>query len=100
MILIEHQRSGADSRFAKTLLEQFRDAASGSGFSWPSQQEVLADAAHLLQATHDDPVDKLPSDFIMLARVFGTVGGMMLHYQPKIDYGRYVLPTLTRAMMS
>ncbi len=86
--------------YAKTLLEQFRDAASGSGFSWPSQQEVLADAAHLLQATHDDPVDKLPSDFIMLARVFGTVGGMMLHYQPKIDYGRYVLPTLTRAMMS
>jgi len=86
--------------YAKTLLEQFREAASGGDFSWPTQQEVLADAAQLLQATNDDPVDQLPSDFIMLARVFGTVGGMMLHYRPKIDYGRHVMPTLTRAMLS
>jgi len=40
-------------------------------------------------------VEKIPAEFVMLARVFGTLGGLFLHYQPRLDIGRLVLRYLT-----
>ena len=55
-------------------------------------------ATALLQAQQDDPVVRLPSEFVMLARVFGTLGGLFGHYRPDIDYARHVLPVLATAL--
>jgi ubiquinone biosynthesis protein len=41
-------------------------------------------------------VTRVPGEFVMLARVFGTLGGMLSHYRPRIDYARAVLPHLFR----
>jgi ubiquinone biosynthesis protein len=43
----------------------------------------------------DDPVEKIPAEFVMLARVFGTLGGLFLHYQPRVDVARLVLNYLS-----
>ena len=62
------------------------------GYVWPTPDDLLETATALLNQANQDPVDKLPAEFIMLARVFTTLGGLFMHYQPRIDVTRYVLP--------
>lgn len=81
--------------FAEAFLQSFRRAAaSGAPFSWPTRDEVLAQAGDLLEASRRDPVTRLPPEFVMIGRVFGTLGGLFGHYRPEIDYPRRVLPHL------
>ncbi len=86
--------------FADVFLKEFRKAASagGGGFSWPTKEELLSQAAELLGAATQDPVIRLPEEFIMLARVFGTMGGLFMHYRPQVDYQQAIFPTLVKAM--
>lgn len=84
--------------FTDALLDQLRDAmlAPGeSGTEWPSAEQLMAQVRELLIRMGDDPVEKIPAEFVMLARVFGTVGGLFLHYQPRVDVARLVLGYLS-----
>lgn len=86
--------------FVDVLLQQIRDAAlSGEGLEiqWPSEDEVLQMMTELLEQMEADPVHQVPAEFIMLARVFGTLGGLFMHYRPEIDVHRYVLPHILGA---
>jgi ubiquinone biosynthesis protein len=85
--------------FADALLRQFKSAADGDGQEWPEPDAMIKEAMELMDAASADPVVKLPSEFIMLARVFGTLGGLFNHYRPHIDYRARVLPALTLAMV-
>jgi ubiquinone biosynthesis protein len=81
--------------FVEVLLQQIRDAAlSGEAMAiqWPDEDELMRMVTELLEQMEADPVDRVPAEFIMLARVFGTLGGLFLHYRPEIDVPRYVLP--------
>jgi ubiquinone biosynthesis protein len=40
----------------------------------------------------------LPAEFILLARVFTTLGGLFAHYDARIDFQRFVLPHVAAAM--
>jgi ubiquinone biosynthesis protein len=78
--------------FAHQLLAQFREALGADGqVRWPSQEEVLEQMASLLDAAYADPVVRIPAEFVMVARVFGTLGGMFAHYRPAIDFPSLVL---------
>lgn len=91
--------TGTLHAFIDVFLAIIRDAAShGADFAWPTKEEMFAQAAEVVEAMAKDPVMKLPAEFIMLARVFGTLGGLFQHYKPSIDYGRTVLPYLAKAM--
>ena len=86
--------------FVDVLLQQIREAAlSGDGLEirWPSEDEVLEMMTELLEQMEADPVHQVPSEFIMLARVFGTLGGLFMHYRPELDIHRYVLPHILGA---
>ncbi len=85
-------------RFADALLGQLERSAHADGSVWPDADAVLAEARSLLDATLGDPVVQLPGDFIMMARVFGTLAGLFNHYRPKLDVQRYLWPSLTRAL--
>jgi ubiquinone biosynthesis protein len=91
-------RSGAPATllaFAAALLDGFRkSAASGAPLRWPSRDELLAEASELVAATERDPVISLPPEFVMIGRVFGTLGGLFQHYRPELDYAQRVLPYL------
>ena len=85
--------------FAEALLTSFRKAAEqGESFVWMSSDEVFAQAAHLLERSEQDPVIRIPSEFVMLGRVFGTLGGLFHHYRPRIDYARHLFPVLGAAI--
>lgn len=79
--------------FADALLEHIRDAAtSGQGVSWPSAEEMSARSKRMMGSANEDPVDKLPPEFIMLARVFGSLGGLFMHYKPQMNVARHIIP--------
>jgi ubiquinone biosynthesis protein len=78
--------------FAQQFLAQFREALGADGHvRWPTEQEVLDQMAGLLDAAYADPVVRIPAEFVMVARVFGTLGGMFAHYRPAIDFPPLVL---------
>jgi ubiquinone biosynthesis protein len=80
--------------FVRALLSSFRGAAARGSFAWPSRDQLFAEAEALADSARRDPVVRLPPEFVMIARVFGTLAGMFQHYRPAIDYARYVLPHL------
>ncbi|MBA55936.1 MAG: ABC transporter [Pseudomonadales bacterium] len=89
--------------FADAMLSQIQRTAfemSQDKPAWPSQSDILAGAKNLLAQAEADPVDKLPPEFIMLARVFTTLGGLFMHYQPKIDVNTYLFPHLVGPALS
>jgi ubiquinone biosynthesis protein len=82
--------------FAHTLIGSFARAQGEA--RWPTAEELQLEARALLSAQTDDPVTRLPDDFIMLARVLGTIGGLFVRYRPRIDVGATVLPIVLRVM--
>ncbi len=85
--------------FADTLLKEFRDAqASGGSLRFRRPEDMIAEAKHIMDVATADPVDRIPEEFVMIARVFGTIGGLFTHYEPEIDFSRHVMPTLMTAM--
>ena len=86
--------------FAAALLGEMRQAATGNGISWPTREELGARVSGLLTACKDDPVVRLPGEFVMMARVFGTLGGIFARYKPDLDFSRHILPVLGTVMFS
>jgi ubiquinone biosynthesis protein len=86
--------------FADALLTEIREAASGSGIHWPTREEAVARFSSLLRTCAEDPVLALPGEFIMIARVFGTLGGQFSSYEPDIDVARHLMPVLGPALLS
>ena len=85
--------------FAEILLQTMRQAIEGGGgFAWPTKQELLSQASELLRQVERDPVVSLPAEFVMTARVFGTLGGLFMHYRPNIDYTKALLPIIGQAL--
>lgn len=84
--------------FVSAILDQVRDAIihPEQQDGWPSSEALMQQLADLLGQLENDPVEAMPDDFIMLARVFGTLGGLFLHYQPDIDIAGLMLGYLTR----
>jgi ubiquinone biosynthesis protein len=83
--------------FASALLDVFRRGTAEGTLAFPTKEQLMQQAAGLMEAAQKDPVTRVPGEFVMLARVFGTLGGMLSHYRPHIDYARVVLPHLFRA---
>ncbi len=81
--------------FAHTLIGSFARAEGEA--RWPTEAELAAEARALMSAATDDPVTRLPEDFVMLARVLGTIGGLFVRYRPRLDVASHVLPIVLRA---
>ena len=67
--------------FAETMVGRIRDAIDGN-VEWPSTEQLLAEVAELAALADGDPVVRIPDSFVLLARVFGTLGGLFMAYQP------------------
>lgn len=82
--------------FSDALLSTLRNTALsvGQNQTWPSADQILDRGRHLFALADADPVEKLPAEFIMLARVFTTLGGLFIHYKPRLDVTKYLLPHL------
>jgi ubiquinone biosynthesis protein len=84
-------------KYAKTVLEQIGVIRERGG-DWPNQVEVLSQVAVMARVIGDDPLVRLPEEFVMLGRVFGTLSGLFLHYRPDVSQAARVLPLVLAAM--
>jgi hypothetical protein len=47
-----------------------------------SSAEMIDEWIRLLKAVEQDPVVHIPDHFVMIGRVFATLGGLVMHYRP------------------
>ena len=62
-----------------------------------SNAEMIDEWIRLLKAAEEDPVVHIPDHFVMIGRVFATLGGLVMHYRPSMDIQRIMLPALLAA---
>lgn len=84
--------------FAGALLTEIRQLALSQDVKWPTREELSKRFSGLLVACQADSVTVIPGEFVMMARVFATLGGLFQSYEPKIDFTRHVLPVLGASM--
>ena len=82
--------------FADALLGSFAKAQGEAQF--PTKEELIAEAKNVIAVAEHDPVLTLPPEFIMIARVFGSISGLFLVHRPKLDVATWILPALGRAL--
>lgn len=83
---------------ARSLLTEVRAAmVPGEGPRWRTREELFAEARRAMELASEDPVMKVPADFVLLARVFGTLGGLYLEYRPG-DVASHLQRTAMRLM--
>lgn len=75
--------------FADLMLEQFREGAADWASIDPREQ-----LARAMELARDNPVVEVPPEFVLLGRVFGTLGGLVLHYKPDINLFGLIGPYL------
>lgn len=83
--------------YAQLVLDELEKAQKKGG-DWPSQADVLAQMTLMARAIEDDPISKLPAEFVMLGRVIGTLSGLFLHYRPDVSAVTKIFPIVMQAM--
>ena len=83
--------------FAELMLDKLR--TEGSAFAQGlSNAEMIDEWIRLLKAVEQDPVVHIPDHFVMIGRVFATLGGLVMHYRPTMDIQRIMMPALLAAL--
>jgi ubiquinone biosynthesis protein len=85
------------TKYAQTVLDEV-GVVGARGGDWPTQLELLAQTALMARFIEGDPVERLPEEFVMLGRVFGTLSGLFLHYRPDVSAAAGILPLVLRAL--
>lgn len=75
---------------ANVVLAFFRERA-GSGLVEADPERV---ATEFLEAIEANPVVRIPGHFVLLGRVFASLGGVLLRYRPQIDLFALIVPHL------
>jgi ubiquinone biosynthesis protein len=83
--------------FAELMLDELR--SEGSAFrQGAASAEMVDEWIRLLRTVEQDPVVRVPDHFVMIGRVFATIGGLIMHYRPTMDIQRIMLPALMAAL--
>ncbi|RMH43683.1 MAG: AarF/ABC1/UbiB kinase family protein, partial [Deltaproteobacteria bacterium] len=80
--------------FADAFLDAFRDTATTFD---ARALDPRAEFERALALARRHPIARVPADFVQLGRVFATLGGLVLHYRPRINLFALIAPHLARA---
>jgi predicted unusual protein kinase regulating ubiquinone biosynthesis (AarF/ABC1/UbiB family) len=92
-------RNGDDASlraFADLLLDAFR-ADTDRPLAAIDPSEALE---RILRLTRDNPIVAVPSDFVLLGRVFATLGGLLMRYRPQVNLFQILVPYVMQATAS
>jgi ubiquinone biosynthesis protein len=84
--------AGALERFAELMLAAFRDGADLSTIDPRAQLEAA------LRVAQENPVVRLPQEFVLIGRVFASLGGLLVKYQPRISLFAAIAPYVTQGV--
>ncbi len=94
-VMKSHTREGVHALATAALTQM--GLATEQGFV--SQLQMMSGIAAFGAQLEGDPIETLPEEFVMLGRVFGTLSGLFVHYQPDLAATRSVLPIVMTALM-
>ncbi len=77
---------------AKLMMDGVRPGSAGFAGIDPREQ-----MARMMEMVRDNPVVEVPGHFVLLGRVLGATGGLLMHYKPKLDLLQLLLPYMMRA---
>ena len=83
---------GSLERFAELMMAAFRDGAELGAIDPRAQLEAA------LRIAHENPVVRLPQEFVLIGRVFASLGGLLVRYQPKVSLFATIAPYVAHAM--
>ncbi|MBW2313870.1 MAG: AarF/ABC1/UbiB kinase family protein [Deltaproteobacteria bacterium] len=79
--------------YAELFLSAFREGVSADdGFDHAAQIERIR------ELTDADPIAEIPPHFVLLGRVFASLGGLLARYQPQIQLSGILRPGLASAL--
>jgi ubiquinone biosynthesis protein len=79
--------------YAELFLSAFR-----AGMRLEDGAEHAAQVARVLERTGADPIVEIPGHFVLLGRVFASLGGLLLRYRPRLELGALLAPSLLTAL--
>jgi ubiquinone biosynthesis protein len=85
-------KTGDDSalvELADMMMEAFKPNLSASDLE---NFDAKAQLDRAMELTRQNPVARVPANFVMLGRVFGSLGGLVLHYRPKLQLFALLAP--------
>lgn len=80
--------------FADMFLQVFKEGAAGD----ISKIDPRAEMERALELARNNPVVQIPQSFVMLGRVFGAMGGLVMRYKPNLELFAIIAPHLSRAL--
>ena len=89
-------RDGGDDAlqaFADLLLQAFRSDSDDP----LAHAEPAKALERILRLTRDNPIVAVPPDFVLLGRVFATLGGLLVRYRPRVNLFQILVPFVVRA---
>jgi predicted unusual protein kinase regulating ubiquinone biosynthesis (AarF/ABC1/UbiB family) len=84
--------------YAELLLEAFREEADAAGGLEAIARGQPERVERILALTSANPIVRIPGHFVLLGRVFATLGGLLLHHQPRVRLGAVLRPNLATAL--
>ncbi len=79
--------------YAELFLSAFRD-----GTNLEEEMDHGEQIARILELTEANPIAEIPGHFVLLGRMFASVGGLLLHYRPRIELAGILRPELASAL--
>ena len=81
-------------RFAGLFVELFGEELTAD----LGDLDSFAQIRKAMELAREHPIIQVPQNFVLLGRVFATLGGMLLRYKPNLNLSQLVLPYLARAL--
>jgi len=75
-------------RSAEIFLEIFRPDAALDALAAQARERF----DKLLQLLYEQPIVEIPQDFVLLGRVFATLGGLVMRYRPRSNFYAIIAP--------
>lgn len=80
--------------WAAIFLDAFRESATRGGAALDPADQLR----RAMELARENPMVRIPRDFVLLGRVLTTLGGLVARYAPNIDLFRVVAPHLATAL--
>ncbi len=88
--------SGAPESLVELANMMLRELGPRALAGNPAEFDARAELARALAAVRADPVVRVPADFVLLGRLFGSLGGLILRYPPQTSLFTVLAPYLAR----
>lgn len=88
---------GDDPQALAKMADVFLDVFRAQGGLDLANLDPEVEMKRLMSLVQDNPVAHVPQHFVMLGRVFASLGGLVFRFRPKVDFFGLIAPALAAA---